>query len=313
MSIAPSRRVVLIAVATRAVPELGYLLGSASANGMTVTVLGMGDARMRPGHIQWETKMWLPRDWLRASLENGSVRPTDLVVCVDAYDVVFKGGYADILAGWARMGSPDIIMSGERTCYPDPTHASWFQERIQQHSGPRVPARLTSAHTCMTSPAWWTSAGGPYPYVNGGTWGGVAMILDTLLQTVPEVSIPGDDQLTWTRIVRKYSDKFNIAIDYARDVYACVFGDDLPCILQETAPIVHFNGSIKSVMDRAFRSWYPMLQQPGTYGTVCTNACTNSKNQYKLATIVVSVVAGLILIAACIVCGIQGHKLRKRS
>jgi hypothetical protein len=264
-------RVVIISVATRAVAELGFLLGSAYANGISVIVLGMGNVHMKPGAIEWETKIWIPRDWLRASLEDGSVQPDDLVLCVDAYDVMFRGGYKAMLEGYHKAGSPQIIMSGERWCFPDASHTHHFQQRIKA----KYLGAAKSSTDKLAFAGSLTPDNGFYPYVNGGTWGGIAASLDKLLQTAPEVAKPGDDQLTWTILTKNYSQVHDIDIDYEHHLFACVNGDKDASILATQTPIVHFNGKIKRIMNRAFELWFPQLQHPKDYDC-CKSAVPKS-------------------------------------
>lgn len=87
----------------------------------------MGDPRLT---LEWprryDVETTTTRDWLERKLRSGVLKPNDMLVFIDAYDVLYNGGKRDILAGWRRAGSPDILFSAERFCWPDADLAARF-------------------------------------------------------------------------------------------------------------------------------------------------------------------------------------------
>ena len=208
---------------------------------MTVTVLGMGDTRMRPGHIEFHIKVWYLRDWLKEQLAQGLIKPDDLVVFLDGYDVIVRGDKAAILQAWQALGSPDIVLSGERYCWPDREEADAF-DKLAQAAG-------------STS---------EFRYLCSGMYAGKAGVLSAALNTLPELAVADDDQRMWTRAFKAHGARWGMKLDRDHVMLPSANGHTEEEAMANTAPLLHLNGSGgKTLLDNLFRRLYPMALQPG--------------------------------------------------
>ena len=100
----------LVTVADSAPPGLCALGSSAVRHGYRLTILG---ANRSAYHDLLESKPRMLLDFLRrdASLNN-------VVAFVDGFDVLAQRGPGAALAGWAHVGSPDILFGSESYCFP---------------------------------------------------------------------------------------------------------------------------------------------------------------------------------------------------
>jgi len=118
---------------------------------------------------------------LRQSLE--SLPENDIVVFSDGYDsfiVNKKGVKEDIIGRYLSFGS-DIVFSGEKTCWPDPSLAGQYETV------------------------------GDYPYLNSGGFVGSVGGIKNLIDSMGEYSESDDDQLLYTQAY--LSKKHDITID----------------------------------------------------------------------------------------------------
>lgn len=228
-----SRNFYGVTIATIPTRELGMMLASARQHGIDVFVLAMGDPRLKMGWPRvYAVKTWELRDWLKRKLRSGVLKRNDMLVFTDGYDVLYQGGKADIMAGWRRAGSPDILFSAERFCWPDKALAPQF-EHVSR---------------------------GPYKYLNSGTFMGTAGALSAALQDPIFDAKENDksDQLLWTQWFLKHRNTANVKLDVNQDVFACVAGDE--CLPLPRAPILHFNGPATPCLEKAWAALYPSLQ-----------------------------------------------------
>ena len=100
----------LVTVADSAPPGLCALGSSAVRHGYRLTILG---ANRSAYHDLLESKPRMLLNFLRrdASLNN-------VVAFVDGFDVLAQRGPGAALAGWAHVGSPDILFGSESYCFP---------------------------------------------------------------------------------------------------------------------------------------------------------------------------------------------------
>lgn len=230
----------VVSVATCAMPELTYLLVSADRVGVTPKLLGLGDKRLTFLHRDYSAKPDIVRAWLRGALAAGTVQYNDLVVCVDAFDVVIKRGVEAIVQGWTSAGSPSVLFSAEKGLYP------------------RLDLR---AHFDAANPT------APYRYINAGTYMGTAAGVLHLLDT-PEMQSTGEDdqgmmQAAWVN----YHDLYPWVLDVHRHVFYVPVRDTLADVLTVArtmpTPIFHFAGDKgRPMLQAAFLEWYPDSVQP---------------------------------------------------
>ena len=101
----------VVTVATYKHPGLDRLVASAARFGIDkFTVLGADIDAPRPPAI----KLTLLHAWLRRGLATGGMALTDLVVFVDGFDTIFRGGTAAMLAAWRACGSPQLLLAAEQ-------------------------------------------------------------------------------------------------------------------------------------------------------------------------------------------------------
>jgi hypothetical protein len=229
-------RVHVVAVATCTQPELAYLLISAHRAGVTPVLLGLGDARLSFVAREYSVKLEHVRKWLHHGLKvANTLEPHDLVVHVDAFDVVLQGGADAIRQGWQSAGSPPVLVSVEKTLFPRTDLRPVFDA-----ANPDT----------------------PYRYLNSGTYMGTAQALLDLLQT-PEAQGKGDDQGKLQAAWAAHRHRLGIQLDTKHRVFYVLMLDTLRQALASTAPIVHFNGRpSRAILKQYFQAKFPDALQP---------------------------------------------------
>lgn len=232
----------VVTVATILKPQLANLLTTARLHDVAPVVLGVGDSRMRPGSVNFSIKLEYAKAWLERQLASGAVRDNDLVFVVDGYDVVVTGGEADMRAAYRGLGSPLVVLSGERACYPDASARPYFDARSSS----------------------------PYRYICAGMFAGRARHLYNVLRDTPELNVPGerDDQRMWTRAFMAHGDALGIVIDTAHALLPSVNGDDAVTIRGKRAPFMHFNGLCKDKLPNYMRHRFPDVPSASAYDVI---------------------------------------------
>jgi hypothetical protein len=171
----------------------------------------------------------------RRILSSPDIDPEDVVVFVDAYDVLCFSGTDDILRKYDAMGC-DVVLSAELNCYP---------------------ATLVDAYEVVPLPSRTR-----YRFVNsGGIVGTKAALLHLLAWKSPaeqaEMSTMenGTDQNYVSRyyVAHASGGRFSVKLDTEQQVFQCMFQVDLAeCsfrqgrfhndVLGTTPCFVHFNG-----------------------------------------------------------------------
>ena len=253
---APRRLVHIVTVATNVRAELHFLLTSARLHGLTPIVLGMGDPNMRPGYVDFSTKFKHTRAWLRGALNDGIVVPSDLVVFVDAYDVLITG---DADTFWqtftavckqAGTSDADVVVSAESNCYPDAHFAPTFDRLAEQ----------AAARDGRAAPS-------KYRYVNSGLYAGRAAAVLAMLELSPDLNRVGemDDQrmltkafLAQARMQPIRARGFRFVLDRDHVMLPSVHADTRQEILAKASrtPVIHTNGS-KQDLPVLFHTLFP--------------------------------------------------------
>jgi hypothetical protein len=232
------RKLFLVAVSTAIRPELGYLLVSAAAHNLRPELLGLGDARLSFLHREYSVKLEHVRKWLLDNLATHIVRPTDLVMHVDAYDVVLRGGEGAILQAWTDAGQPPVLVSVEKNLFPRRDLRPWFDAAADKHG-----------------------AGSPYRYINSGTYMGEAQALAQVL-TMPEMQGTGDDQ-GMLQAAWKAARPGLIALDYHRHVFHVPIQDTFAHAVASQSPVMHFAGTTsRPFLKPYFQRFFPTALQP---------------------------------------------------
>lgn len=117
-------------VATNWHPFLAVLLRSAGKMGRSPTVLGADDERFRKkyvGGVDSGMKIQHMRNTIK------DLPDDDIVIFTDAYDVVFVRPIDEMVREYLKFGS-DIVISGEKNCYPDKSRAPDYP--LSDETGP---------------------------------------------------------------------------------------------------------------------------------------------------------------------------------
>jgi hypothetical protein len=85
----------------------GLLESDAQRHGIELTVLGWGTT-----WVSFFEKLRAVHEYTRAVDED------DLVVVIDAFDTRIRGGYAEIVEQWRRLGEPDVLFSRDPSLFP---------------------------------------------------------------------------------------------------------------------------------------------------------------------------------------------------
>eukprot|EP00913_Durusdinium_trenchii_P009383 g8818.t2 len=119
---------------------MGFLLASAAANGLPTVVLGFGD------HAWWPEGLGRKINALRRFVLDSALKPNDLVLFADAYDVLIQSTEQEIRESFERLErrlNVSLIFNGDRDCAPrlpdvctDPRPVDvWLHPRVYLNSG----------------------------------------------------------------------------------------------------------------------------------------------------------------------------------
>ena len=271
-----------LTVVTATRPEFAFLLTSASKHGITPIMLGMGNPRLSYLQRDYSLKIELVQDWIRKNLATGAVKPQDLVVVTDAYDVVMIGGPSEIIGGWKAAGAPPILLSAERNLWPLKNLKDQFDQAAVKYGN-----------------------SSPYRYINSGTYMGTAAALLAFLDTIP---FKGDDQAMLQTAWSNHGHAMGAAIDYHRRVFYVPVLDDMELIKRNTTPIMHFAGADNfALMGKYFKYKFPEALQPQYnpmyWARQKAAAFDDGDDPYRSATIGLGVSTGALLVI-CIVLAI---------
>ena len=181
----------IAAVATQDRPQLSNLRNSAQVQGLKVDILGMGDAYL--GNSQ---KVSYFLDYVT------NMTPSDLVLLVDAYDVLLFAGAKGLARRFSKfVGEHKIIFAGETSSYPDLGIAPLYG-----HEGSDV----------QVIP-------GMYKYLNSGVIMGRAKDLREMLITVASYrSLYLSDQRSFVRYY--LTNRSSVMIDSDGSLFATLHG-----------------------------------------------------------------------------------------
>ncbi|CAK9045364.1 unnamed protein product [Durusdinium trenchii] len=137
---AQSTRVHLVTYCNEAQSSMGFLLASAAANGLPTVVLGFGD------HAWWPEGLGRKINALRRFVLDSALKPNDLVLFADAYDVLIQSTEQEIRESFERLErrlNVSLIFNGDRDCAPrlpdvctDPRPVDvWLHPRVYLNSG----------------------------------------------------------------------------------------------------------------------------------------------------------------------------------
>ncbi len=275
MSTAVQPVVHVIAVATCTMPELAYLLVSAQKVGITPELLGLGDARLSFYNREYSVKLEHVKKYIDTGLQQGFIKPNDLVVVVDAFDVIIHKDVRAILDGWKAVGSPPILFSAETKLMPGVQY-------LKQFNAANPDKR--------------------YRYLNSGTYMGVASQLQKLFIT-PQTQGKGDDQGMMQAAWAAHHSALGIKLDVDNHVFYIPIGDSWDDLMTKSpsAPIVHFAGpENRTKLKRYFQVMYPDALQPevSTAYWLWSNPMAMNVTIVVLAVLVVAFVIATAVLAS---------------
>lgn len=227
----PSNKLHVITVASTIDKRLVKLLNTCVWQGINIEILGAGEPY--PGNGQ---KLVYIQEYAR------QLDPEDIILFVDAYDVLFIANEEKILEKFLAFNT-SFLISAEQGCFP---------------------------FSCLKSQYPETSS--PFKYMNSGTFIGYAGFILKMLKDIdinPQVS----DQGQLSKYLLSRLSLFSI--DYFAEIFLCLFGvseDDvvldqekknLYCIPTQSFPcIVHANGKF---FGEVYQRTYRLFAQDGNY------------------------------------------------
>jgi len=209
-----------ITVATKPHPVLENIQRRVIKNGEHITVLGLQENR----NIGWEgtanfgIKLREARDFLFQS----HIRPQDVVMLTDAYDIIYCGSQTEVMKRYTEFDKP-IIFGCETKCHPDPKEEPNYSKLDTE-----------------------------FPFLNSGMYIGQAWALRYCLSKY-DYDDAHDDQRFWTHQYLKYNWLFGL--DYENKLFLNTEGMDWTQFTWQnekatyktnTPQFVHVNGPDKT-------------------------------------------------------------------
>ena len=213
-----------ITVATKQHHVLDKIIERVKKQNEQMIILGLNENRQ----IGWEgtgnfgVKLRETRDFVF----NEKIRPQDIVLFTDAYDVVYGGSQIEVLKRFIQQQKP-IMFGCESQCHPDKEESSKYPEQTTE-----------------------------FPYLNSGMFIGYVWALRYCLLDY-KYNDADDDQRYWTKQYLQYPWLFNL--DYENQLFLNTEDMDWDKFTWENATatyknrnpqFVHINGPDKTKLDR---------------------------------------------------------------
>ena len=213
-----------ITVATKQHPVLDKIIERVKKQNEQMIILGLKENRK----IGWEgtgnfgVKLRETRDFIF----NDNIRPQDIVLFTDAYDVIYGGSQIEVLKRFIQQKKP-IMFGSESQCHPDKEESSKYTEKTTE-----------------------------FPYLNSGMFIGYVWALRFCLLDY-EYNDADDDQRYWTKQYLQYPWLFNL--DYENQLFLNTEDMDWDKFTWENATatyknnnpqFVHVNGPDKGKLER---------------------------------------------------------------
>ena len=213
-----------ITVATKQHHVLDKIIERVKKQNEQMIILGLNENRQ----IGWEgtgnfgVKLRETRDFVF----NEKIRPQDIVLFTDAYDVVYGGSQIEVLKRFIQQKKP-IMFGCESQCHPDKEESSKYPEQTTE-----------------------------FPYLNSGMFIGYVWALRYCLLDY-KYNDADDDQRYWTKQYLQYPWLFNL--DYENQLFLNTEDMDWDKFTWENTKatyknsnpqFVHVNGPDKTKLDR---------------------------------------------------------------
>jgi len=157
----------------------------------------------------------------------------DFVAWADGFDTLVQAPPSKFEERYALAGSPELLLSAEKNCFPDP------------HKVPMYDAKLSTDSS--------------YKYVNAGTWmGRVDFLIEKIQDMVLKYPREVDDQRMWTN--EYLSDTSGqIKLDVDRWIFQTAWGTT-PDELSHDCCVLHWNGGAwRNPDDSRYRDYWDMV------------------------------------------------------
>ena len=180
------------------------------------------------------------------------IKPDDIVLFTDAYDVIYGGKLREVMLRYEAMRKP-IIFGCETECNPDPTLKSLYK-----------------------------NTGEEFSFLNSGMFIGKVYALRKLMEKY-EYDDKHDDQLYWTRHFLNNPDL--IGLDYRNELFLNTYKVDMEDIRLDRThfgykgrdpQFVHVNGPDKNDLMHFLYKYYLNKNYARICGRICKWHCTNN-------------------------------------
>jgi hypothetical protein len=140
-----------------------------------------------------------------------------LVVWADGFDTFMQKSADHVAARWIAAGSPPLLLSAEKNCFPDKDAAPLYHAKFATDS--------------------------PWKYICAGAWAGRPLyLLEALPKLIAANVENADDQRAWTRWYLQDTSG-NVRIDVDRALFQSMWGTSLEEVDDDTC-LVHYNGGV---------------------------------------------------------------------
>ena len=209
-----------ITVATKPHPVLEDIKLHVNKNKEQLTILGLQENR----NIGWEgnANFGIKLREVQNYLNDKRIRPQDIILLTDAYDIIYCGSLKEIMKRYLDMDKP-IIFGCETKCHPDKDKSSLYSKLDVE-----------------------------FPYLNSGMYIGQAWALRYCLSDY-KYNDADDDQRFWTHKFLNYPSL--IGLDYENTLFLNTEGVNLEEIIlkkdvasykNSNPQFIHINGPDKT-------------------------------------------------------------------
>jgi len=211
-------------VATKNHPILQNIIKKINKNKEKMYILGLQENR----YIGWNAKgnFGVKLKEVHQFIFQENMKPNDIVIFTDAFDVIYSGTLRDISERFLQMNSP-LVFGCETTCNPDPErHVQYKKKDVE------------------------------FPYLNSGMFIGHIWALRECMQNYT-YNDSHDDQRFWT--TQFFEKPHLFKLDYENELFLNTYGVDLnniiwlneTCIYKGKTPtFIHVNGPNKNDLQK---------------------------------------------------------------
>jgi hypothetical protein len=226
----PPPKLHVLTVASDMTQGAKQLLATCKKNGVEIEILGLGQPYQGNGH-----KLVHLKEKLKSYSWN------DIVLFVDAYDILFMADTKTILEKFYNMKS-SFVIAAEKNCFP-------FKELADQY--PPSPT--------------------PFRFLNSGSFIGKVHVIQKILEDLEPIIINSSDQAQFTKHYLKHPELYtfdyqcelflplstvkesDVRLNYKKKTVDCLITNTKPCI-------VHGNGRGRKFYQKIYDKLYPPVE-----------------------------------------------------